>query len=102
MVKTFNLKKPVCVSLSGHPLLLSQPSQLLQIQTPQAISGSVVTMPALSQDWSVPVAAPPVVSGTLLTPSSEDDVSSEHSLRIFFYESFYIIIQHFWFESSYP
>uniref|UniRef100_A0A669EVM8 Activating transcription factor 6 n=1 Tax=Oreochromis niloticus TaxID=8128 RepID=A0A669EVM8_ORENI len=58
---------------AGHPLLLSQPSQLLQIQTPQAISGSVVTMPALSQDWSVPVAAPPVVSGTLLTPSSEDD-----------------------------
>uniref|UniRef100_A0A3P9BJ82 Activating transcription factor 6 n=1 Tax=Maylandia zebra TaxID=106582 RepID=A0A3P9BJ82_9CICH len=70
--------KPAPVSIkpappAGHPLLLSQPSQLLQIQTPQAISGSVVTMPALSQDWSVPVAAPPVVSGTLLTPSSEDD-----------------------------
>ncbi|XP_030583304.1 cyclic AMP-dependent transcription factor ATF-6 alpha [Archocentrus centrarchus] len=72
--------KPAPVSIkpappAGHPIVLSQPSQLLQIQTPQAISGSVVTVPALSQDWSVPVpvAAPPVVSGTFLTPSSEDD-----------------------------
>lgn len=72
--------KPAPVSIkpappAGHPIVLSQPSQLLQIQTPQAISGSVVTVPALSQDWSVPVpvAAPPVVSGTILTPSSEDD-----------------------------
>lgn len=88
--------KSLSLALSGHPIVLSQPSQLLQIQTPQAISGSVVTVPALSQDWSVPVAAPPVVSGPFLTPSSEDDVSCEWTLKGFFFlnKSFYIGIQH--------
>lgn len=57
----------------GRSIVLSQSNQLLQIQTPQAISGSVVTMPTLSQDRPVQVAAPPVVSVTLRTPSSDDD-----------------------------
>ncbi|XP_019752228.1 cyclic AMP-dependent transcription factor ATF-6 alpha isoform X2 [Hippocampus comes] len=53
----------------GQPIRLSQPSQLLQIKTPQAVPGSVVAMPALGQDR--PVVAPSVV--TLRTPSSDDD-----------------------------
>ncbi|XP_008291453.1 cyclic AMP-dependent transcription factor ATF-6 alpha [Stegastes partitus] len=57
----------------GRPILLSQPSQLLQIQTPQAVPGNVVAMPTLSQDKPVPVAAPPVVSVALRAPSSDDD-----------------------------
>ncbi|MED6286331.1 hypothetical protein CHARACLAT_004910 [Characodon lateralis] len=57
----------------GHPIVLSQPSQLLQIQTPQAISANVIAVPALRQDKPVPVAAPPLVSVTLRTPSSDDD-----------------------------
>jgi len=63
-----------CVSHSGHPIVLSQASQLLQIQTPQAASGSMVAMPML-KDKSAPVAAPPLVSVALRTPSSDDDVS---------------------------
>lgn len=57
----------------GRPIVLSQPNQVLQIQTPQAVTGNVVTMPTLSQDRPVPVAAPPVVSVTLRSPSSDDD-----------------------------
>uniref|UniRef100_A0AAQ5ZPE9 BZIP domain-containing protein n=1 Tax=Amphiprion ocellaris TaxID=80972 RepID=A0AAQ5ZPE9_AMPOC len=57
----------------GRPIVLSQPSQLLRIQTPQAYSGNVVAMPTLSQDKPVPVASPPVVSVTLRAPSSDDD-----------------------------
>uniref|UniRef100_A0A146P5R9 Cyclic AMP-dependent transcription factor ATF-6 alpha n=1 Tax=Fundulus heteroclitus TaxID=8078 RepID=A0A146P5R9_FUNHE len=57
----------------GHPIVLSQPSQLLQIQTPQAVSANVVGVPALSQDKPVPVAAPPLVSVVLRSPSSDDD-----------------------------
>lgn len=57
----------------GRPILLSQPSQLLQINTPQTVSGNVVTMPTMSQDRPVPVAATPVVSVTLRAPSSDDD-----------------------------
>ncbi|XP_022059500.2 cyclic AMP-dependent transcription factor ATF-6 alpha [Acanthochromis polyacanthus] len=57
----------------GCPIVLSQPSQLLRIQTPQAVSGNAVAMPTLSQDKPVPVAAPPVVSVTLRAPSSDDD-----------------------------
>lgn len=60
--------------------MLSQPNQVLQIQTPQAVTGNVVTMPTLSQDRPVPVAAPPVVSVTLRSPSSDDDVSPLHTL----------------------
>ncbi|XP_069006416.1 cyclic AMP-dependent transcription factor ATF-6 alpha isoform X1 [Embiotoca jacksoni] len=58
---------------AGRPIVLSQPSQLLQIQTPQAIAGSVVAMSTLTQDKPIPVAPPPVVSVTLRTPSSDDD-----------------------------
>ncbi|XP_029003874.1 cyclic AMP-dependent transcription factor ATF-6 alpha [Betta splendens] len=59
----------------GRPIVLSQPGQVLQMQTPQAIPGSVVAMPTLSQDRPVPVpaAAPAVVSVTLRSPSSDDD-----------------------------
>ncbi|KAM9384094.1 cyclic AMP-dependent transcription factor ATF-6 alpha isoform 2-T2 [Pholidichthys leucotaenia] len=57
----------------GHPMVLSQPSRILQIQTPQAVAGNLVTMPALSHDRPVPVAIPPVVSVGLRAPSSDDD-----------------------------
>ncbi|XP_044054765.1 cyclic AMP-dependent transcription factor ATF-6 alpha [Siniperca chuatsi] len=57
----------------GRPIVLSQPSQVLRIQTPQAITGNMVAMPTLRQDRPVPVAAPPVVSVTLRSPSSDDD-----------------------------
>ncbi|CAJ1060424.1 cyclic AMP-dependent transcription factor ATF-6 alpha [Xyrichtys novacula] len=58
---------------AGHPVVLSQPSQVLQIQTPQTITSNVVAMPALTQERPVPVAAPPVVSVSLRSPSSDDD-----------------------------
>ncbi|XP_039985169.1 cyclic AMP-dependent transcription factor ATF-6 alpha isoform X2 [Xiphias gladius] len=57
----------------GRPVVLSQPSQVLQIQTPKAVTSNVVAMPTLSQEGPVPVAAPAVVSVTLRTPSSDDD-----------------------------
>ena len=60
--------------------MLSQPNQVLQIQTAQAVTGNVVTMPTLSQDRPVPVPAPSVVSVTLRSPSSDDDVSPVHTL----------------------
>lgn len=67
--------KTCCVSFSGRPIVLSQASQVLQIQTPQAVTGSVVTMPTLRRD-----AAPPVVSLTLRSPSPDDDVSPVRTL----------------------
>ncbi|XP_070764754.1 cyclic AMP-dependent transcription factor ATF-6 alpha [Enoplosus armatus] len=57
----------------GRPIVLSQPSQVLRIQTPQAVNGNVVAMPTLRQDRPVPVAAPPLVPVTLRSPSSDDD-----------------------------
>lgn len=71
--------KPVPVSIqpappAGHPIMLSQSSQVLQIQTPQTITSNVMAMPTpLSQESPVPVAAPPLVSVTLRSPSSDDD-----------------------------
>uniref|UniRef100_A0A7N6C290 BZIP domain-containing protein n=1 Tax=Anabas testudineus TaxID=64144 RepID=A0A7N6C290_ANATE len=70
--------KPAPVNIQPAPppgQMFSQASQLLQVQTPQAITGNVVTMSTLSQDRPVPVSvpAPPVVSVTLQTPSSDDD-----------------------------
>ncbi|XP_034736747.1 cyclic AMP-dependent transcription factor ATF-6 alpha isoform X1 [Etheostoma cragini] len=53
----------------GHTIVLSQPSQVLQIQTTRAVTANVVTMPTLSQDRHLPVAAPV----TLRTPSSDDE-----------------------------
>ncbi|KAM7410048.1 hypothetical protein PAMA_001485 [Pampus argenteus] len=57
----------------GCPIVLSQPNQVLQIQTPQAVTSNVITIPTLSQDRPVPVAAPPVVSVSLRGSSSDDD-----------------------------
>ncbi|XP_068563321.1 cyclic AMP-dependent transcription factor ATF-6 alpha [Cebidichthys violaceus] len=57
----------------GRPIVLSQPSQVLHIQAPQTVTANVVTMPMLSQDRPVPVAAPPAYSVTLRAPSSDDD-----------------------------
>ncbi|XP_037325717.2 cyclic AMP-dependent transcription factor ATF-6 alpha [Pungitius pungitius] len=57
----------------GRPIVLSQPSQVLHIQAPQAVAANVVAVPMLGQDRPVPVAAPPAVSVTLRSPSSDDD-----------------------------
>lgn len=70
--------KPAPISIQpapppGCPIVLSQPSQVLQIQTPQAVAGNVVAMPTFSQDRPVPIATPPVVSVTLRSNSSDDD-----------------------------
>ncbi|CAM9213219.1 unnamed protein product, partial [Lampetra planeri] len=69
--------KPAPISIQPAPppgcsIVLSQPSQLLQIKTPQSVTGNVVTVPALTQDRPVPT-PPPVVSVTLRSPSSDDD-----------------------------
>ncbi|XP_071403028.1 cyclic AMP-dependent transcription factor ATF-6 alpha [Centroberyx affinis] len=70
--------KPSPVSIQpapppGRPVVLSQPGQVLQIQTQQAVTGHVVAMPMLSQDRPAPVAAPSMVSVTLRASSSDDD-----------------------------
>ncbi|KAM4629599.1 cyclic AMP-dependent transcription factor ATF-6 alpha isoform 1-T1 [Polymixia lowei] len=67
--------KPAPVSIQpapppGRPVVLSQPGQVLQIQTPQAVSGHMVAIPTLSPDRPVPAS---LVSVTLRTPSSDDD-----------------------------
>lgn len=65
-------------------MVLSQPGQVLQIQAPQVVTGSVVTMPTLVQDRLAPVAAPSLV--TLCSPSADDDVSLKYSLFCFFFK----------------
>nr|XP_020462760.1 cyclic AMP-dependent transcription factor ATF-6 alpha [Monopterus albus] len=70
--------KPAPVSIQPAPppgchIVLSQPTQVLQIQTPQTVTSNVVTLPTLSQERPVPVAAPPMVSVTHRTTSSDDD-----------------------------
>lgn len=68
-------------SYSGHPTLLSQPTQVLQLQSPQVVpTGSrVLTMPNLAQDRltnpATPAATPPVVGISLVNPASDEDVS---------------------------
>lgn len=57
----------------GRPIVLSQPSQVLHIQTSRAVTANVVAMPTLSQDRPVPIAAPQAVSVTLRASSSDDD-----------------------------
>ncbi|XP_020788881.1 cyclic AMP-dependent transcription factor ATF-6 alpha isoform X2 [Boleophthalmus pectinirostris] len=57
----------------GRPIVLSQPGQVLHIQPPQALTANVVAMPTLSPERPVPITAPPVVSVSLCTPSSDDD-----------------------------
>ncbi|CAG5861545.1 unnamed protein product [Menidia menidia] len=67
----------------GQPILLSQPSQILQIQTPQGTSGNVVTMPTTpNKEKSRPVTASPLVSGILRSPSSDDDFSQRQQRMI--------------------
>ena len=67
----------------GRPVVLPQPGQVLQIQTPRAVTANVVTMPTLGQDRPVPVAAPSAVSVTLRCPSSDEDVSPIRALYHF-------------------
>ncbi|XP_034002225.1 cyclic AMP-dependent transcription factor ATF-6 alpha [Trematomus bernacchii] len=67
---------PICIQPApppGRPIVLSQPTQVLQIQTAGAITANVVAMPTLTQDRPFPLAAPPSVSLTLRSPSSDDD-----------------------------
>ncbi|XP_043075235.1 cyclic AMP-dependent transcription factor ATF-6 alpha isoform X2 [Puntigrus tetrazona] len=65
---------------AGQRMLLSQPTQVVQLQTPQAVPTHVVTVPALAQDRSVSVVAPvtasPVVAMTLQNSTPEDDSSA--------------------------
>lgn len=60
-------------------MLLSQPTQVVQLQTPQAVPTHVVTVPTLAQDRSVSVVAPvtasPMVAMTLQNSTPDDDVS---------------------------
>ncbi|KAF3834871.1 hypothetical protein F7725_027429 [Dissostichus mawsoni] len=67
---------PICIQPApppGRPIVLSQQTQVLQIQTAGAITANVVAMPTLTQDRPFPLAAPPSVSLTLRSPSSDDD-----------------------------
>uniref|UniRef100_A0AAV2L3C1 BZIP domain-containing protein n=1 Tax=Knipowitschia caucasica TaxID=637954 RepID=A0AAV2L3C1_KNICA len=57
----------------GRPVVLSQPGQVLHIQASPAFAANVVSIPTLSSDRPIPVAAPPLVSVSLCSPSSDDD-----------------------------
>nr|AKZ87017.1 activating transcription factor 6 protein [Ctenopharyngodon idella] len=65
---------------TGQQMLLSQPTQVVQLQTPQAVPTRVVTVPTLAQDRSISVVAPvtasPVVTMTLQNSTLEDDSSA--------------------------
>lgn len=74
--------KPAPISIQpapppGRPIVLSRTGQVLQIQTPQPVAGSVLTLPTLAQDRPAPApaaaAAPPVVSVSFANPSSDED-----------------------------
>ncbi|KAJ7986658.1 hypothetical protein DPEC_G00342170 [Dallia pectoralis] len=77
--------KPVPVSIQpapriGNPLMLAQPTQVLQpaqvlhIQTPQAVTGHLVTMSAMTQDRAASITTPSsLVTVSLNTPGSDDD-----------------------------
>ncbi|XP_030627071.1 cyclic AMP-dependent transcription factor ATF-6 alpha [Chanos chanos] len=60
-----------------RPMLLTQPAQVVQLQTSPALPAGVVTVPGLTQDRHVPVSAPvaptPVVSVTLQNATSDED-----------------------------
>ncbi|XDV41626.1 hypothetical protein PO909_010447 [Leuciscus waleckii] len=64
---------------TGQQMLLSRPTQVVQLQTPQAVPTRVVTVPTLAQDRSISVVAPvtasPMVAMTLQNSTHEDDVS---------------------------
>uniref|UniRef100_A0A8C7JB17 Activating transcription factor 6 n=1 Tax=Oncorhynchus kisutch TaxID=8019 RepID=A0A8C7JB17_ONCKI len=64
--------KPAPVSIQpappiGGPLVLCQPAQVLQIHTPKAVTGHLVTMPTLTQERPAPIAV------TLHSPGSDED-----------------------------
>uniref|UniRef100_A0A8B9JMV1 Activating transcription factor 6 n=1 Tax=Astyanax mexicanus TaxID=7994 RepID=A0A8B9JMV1_ASTMX len=62
---------------TGRPILLSQPTQVLQLQPPQAVPARVLTMPTMAQErpvnLSAPVVPPPVVTVPFQNPTSDDD-----------------------------
>ncbi|KAI4882109.1 hypothetical protein NFI96_010739 [Prochilodus magdalenae] len=83
------VKPPVTIQPApptGRPILLSQPTQVLQLQPPQAMPTRVLTMPAVAQErhtnLSAPVVPPPVVSIPFQSPASDEDVSAVITLRI--------------------
>ncbi|XP_059368544.1 cyclic AMP-dependent transcription factor ATF-6 alpha-like isoform X2 [Carassius carassius] len=65
---------------TGQRMLLSQPTRVVQLQTPQAVPTHIVTVPTLAQNRSVSVVAPvtasPVVAMTLPNSTPEDDSSA--------------------------
>ncbi|XP_072536829.1 cyclic AMP-dependent transcription factor ATF-6 alpha isoform X2 [Salminus brasiliensis] len=74
------VKPPVTIQPApptGRPVLLSQPTQVLQLQPPQAVPARVLTMPTMAQERSVnlsaPVVPPPVVTVPFQNPASDDD-----------------------------
>lgn len=72
------LVKPAPINIqpaptAGRPLVLSQRAQVLQIQTPNAVSGRVVTMPTLTQDRPAPIVTHPAAPVVLRCPSDDDD-----------------------------
>ncbi|KTG32453.1 hypothetical protein cypCar_00009519, partial [Cyprinus carpio] len=73
------VKPPPVTIQPGQRMLLSQPAQVVQLQTPQAVPTHVVTVPTLTQDRSVsvvgPVTASPVVTMTMQNSIPEDDNS---------------------------
>jgi hypothetical protein len=72
-------------------MLLSRPTQVVQLQTPQAVPTRVVTVPTLAQDRSISVVAPvtasPMVAMTLQNSTHEDDVS-------FYCQNSYVLQKH--------
>uniref|UniRef100_A0A8C1SQH7 Activating transcription factor 6 n=1 Tax=Cyprinus carpio TaxID=7962 RepID=A0A8C1SQH7_CYPCA len=74
------VKPPPVTIQPGQRMLLSQPAQVVQLQTPQAVPTHVVTVPTLTQDRSVsvvgPVTASPVVTMTMQNSIPEDDSSA--------------------------
>lgn len=65
---------------TGRRMLLSQSTQVIQLQTPQAVPMHVVTLPTLAQDRTISVVAPvtasPVVAMTLQNSTPDDDSSA--------------------------
>lgn len=62
---------------TGQLMQLPQPTQVLQLQTPQSMPTRVVTVPTLAQDRPIsivaPVTASPVVTMTLQNSTPDDD-----------------------------
>ncbi|KAL7887918.1 hypothetical protein AOLI_G00028920 [Acnodon oligacanthus] len=64
---------------TGRPVLLSQPTQVLQLQRPQAVSARALTTPTVAQErptnLSTPLVPPPVVTIPFQNPPSDEDSS---------------------------